>query len=64
MSRLGSDARIVLRTDSRQKARPPVASNLESLLTHPKKAFDKTGALLGYDGLRYPISIFEEALER
>lgn len=63
-SRLGIDNRIVLRTDSRQKARPPVASNLENLLTHPKKFYDKTGGLMGYEGLKYPMSAFEEALDR
>ena len=62
-SRLGADQRIILRTDSTAKHRAPVGSNLEKLLTHPKKIFSKSGVLLGYDGLKYPLSKFEEALE-
>lgn len=61
---LGVDNRVVLNNDSREKNRAPGASNLASLLTYPKKICSKNGALLCFEGLAYPQSYFEEALER
>jgi hypothetical protein len=42
----------------------PGASNLESLITYPKKIFNKSGALLGFSNVKYPKSIYEEMLEK
>ena len=49
---------------SRHAGRVPGASNLESLMTYPKKIVSKTGALLGFSNVKYPRSIYEEQLER
>ena len=42
----------------------PGVSNLESLMTYPKKIYAKSGALLGFSNVKYPKSIYEEILER
>ena len=64
-SRLGNVYHDQSETEQRNSnARVPKASNLESLLTYPKKIHSKSGALLGFGNLKYPVSMVEEALER
>ena len=33
-------------------------------MTYPKKVHSKSGALLGFSGLKYPISVVQEALNK
>ena len=49
---------------STRQSRLPCASNLESLITYPKKIHSKSGALLGFGNLKYPKSIVQEELDR
>lgn len=61
-ARYGSKLGPIHYTDSnhdvRQRNVPP-SSNLESLLTYPKKLHSKSGALLGFGNLKYPKSAYE-----
>ena len=59
-SRLGTQTAIPMPQRSRHNGRVPGASNLESLMTYPKKIVSKTGATLGFSNVKYPRSIYEE----
>ena len=63
-SRLGPQTTVPMAKRNRQNGRVPGASNLEALMTYPKKIVSKQGATLGFSSVRYPKSIFEEKLER
>ena len=42
----------------------PGASNLEALMTYPKKIVSKSGATLGYSNVKYPRSVAEDLFNK
>ena len=66
-SKLGQQphtADLLKQRNRRADGRVPGASNLQALMTYPKKIVSKTGAILGYSNVKYPKSIYEENLEK
>ena len=53
-SRLGKQTAVPMSKRDRQNGRVPGASNLEALMTYPKKITAKNGAILGYSNVKYP----------
>ena len=53
-SRLGKQTVVPMPKRNRQNGRVPGASNLEALMTYPKKIVAKNGATLGFSNVKYP----------